>query len=77
MSCIKAVCNASDAAMITAHKEFCRWKDNNPMDRVKTDYSYAMRHYGRSPTRATNVNGFKSTSHPKKRSDIVTGVQEQ
>ena len=47
MSCIQAVCKADDAGLIKAHREFRNWKKCNPMDRVKTDYSYALRHYAR------------------------------
>ena len=47
MSCIKAVCKADDAELIKAHNDFRNWKKNNPMERVKTDYSYALRHYAR------------------------------
>ena len=47
MSCIQAVCKADDAELIKAHKGFHDWKKCNPMDRVKTDYSYALRHYVR------------------------------
>ena len=58
MSCIKAVVNAPDEALVTAHREFCHchWKKKNPMGKVKTNYSYAMRHYVRSPPRTTNAN---------------------
>ena len=47
MSCIQTVCKADDAELIKAHKGFHDWKKCNPMDRVKTDYSYALRHYVR------------------------------
>lgn len=56
MSCIKAVVNASDEALAIAHREFFHWKKKNPMGKVKSNYSYAMRHYVRSPPRTTNAN---------------------
>ena len=56
MSCIKAVVNVSDEALVTSHRELCHWKKKNPMGKVKTNYSYAMRHYARSRPRTTNAN---------------------
>ena len=45
----RAVVSANDTQLVKAHKEFYKWKKNNPLPGTlcATDFTFALKHYGK------------------------------